>query len=214
MDEKKMAELVWGMNEKSIKNMNTSRSIRKMKNGMSATVPMICKGADCPYINTCYIDTDELQKGARCPIECGVVLERFEIWCRHFNIDLSGETLNDEDIADASLIRDLVDNEVKTIRAENKMAMDADFVEKTITNIDDKGNVYWEDKLSNSADYQMKLQDKRYKILNLLNATRKDKASHLKDITIGEKSLSVFKKIQAEQEVDLDDLQFNKEGEQ
>ena len=133
--------------------------------------------------------------GSRCPQEAGVILSRYDQWCKHFKINFEGDMVAEEDLVDASLIRDLVENEVQILRAENKIALNGDIVKQTLQSVDQRGNAYYEDAITPEAQYKLQLQDKRYKLLNLLNSTRKDKANEHKQMTPSEEALSIFKKI-------------------
>ena len=68
-------------------------------------------------------------------------------------------------------------------------------MKQTLQSVDQRGNAYYEDAITPEAQYKLQLQDKRYKLLNLLNSTRKDKANEHKQMTPSEEALSIFKKI-------------------
>jgi hypothetical protein len=127
-------------------------------------------------------------------------------------IDLSTGKIKDTDMVDASSIRDLVDNEIQMLRAENKIALNADFIDKVVATVDKHGKAYYENAISPEAEYKLRLQDKKYKILNLLNSTRKDKASEVK---IGGhpsvRAAGILKKIGDLLEDDLDSVVINAE---
>lgn len=191
----KQMEDVWGMDTALAAVAQNAQGLYKIKHGMFASVPIVCKDTQCPYKDVCRIDPAFRIVGQRCPQEAGAILARYEQWCRHFKIEFEGDMVSDNDLVDASLIRDLVENEIQLLRAENKIAISGDFVKQTIANIDQRGNVYYEDTVTPEAQYKLQLQDKRYKLLNLLNSTRKDKASELKQLTPSEEALSIFKRI-------------------
>lgn len=187
---------VWNIPAQSLQAALDVSQVYKMKHGMFAGVPIICKADDCPYKQVCLIDPSLRIPGQRCPMEAGAIITRFEAWCKHFLIDLSEPTIKEEDLVDASLIRDLVDNEIQTLRAENRIAINADFIGMTISQIDNKGKPYYEETVTPEAEYKLTLQDKRYKILQLLNSTRKDKAAEKKaELNPSQKAVSIFKKV-------------------
>lgn len=199
---------VWGVNPDVA--VKASKAIT-MKHGMFAGVPIICKDSTCPYKTVCTVDPADRLIGTRCPMEAGAIVARFNAWCAHFKIDLSGATIKDGDLADVSLIKDLVENEIQTIRAENRIAMNADFIGMTIAQIDNKGKVYKEATVTPEAEYKMNLQEKRYKVLQLLNATRKDKSKEI-DLKANpsNQALSIFKKIQKSLAEDIENMDFDK----
>ena len=168
------------------------------KHGMLASVPLMCRGVDCPYRATCTIENDnELPRGHRCPIEIGAIMSRFEHWCNHFGIRIENGLIDDGDLVDATLIRDLVDNEIQTLRAENRIAISADFIAKTIAAVDKKCQAHHNDDISPEATYKMSLLDKKFKILQLLNSTRKDKSGNKSiELTPSQQAISIFNQIQ------------------
>lgn len=189
------------------------RASRKISyvHGMFASVPIICKDMTCPYKNVCSVDPKDRIVGGRCPMEAGAIVERFNSWCRHFDIDISDGKIKDEDLADTTLIKDLVEIEVQIIRAENRIAMRGDFIAKTLADIDKKCRPYYQDAVTPEAEYKLTLMDKRYKILQLLNATRKDKANKLELDNPSTKAINVLEKISNKLEnVDLDKMDFSK----
>lgn len=201
---------LWKLPQSSVQAAMDASHIYKTKHGMFAGVPILCKGVACPYAKVCIIPPSQRINGGRCPMEAGAVIARFEAWCKHFLIDISGPFIKDEDLVDASLVRDLVDNEVQTLRAENRIAINADFIGETIAEIDNKGNVYYEETVTPAAEYKLLLQDKRYKILNLLNSTRKDKSHELnKELNPSQQAASIFKKVSEMLPNDLDSIDFS-----
>ena len=190
-----------------------SSRVFSMSHGMFAGVPIVCKDSTCPYVDVCTVDPSDRIVGTRCPMEAGAIVERFNAWCRHFKIDLSGPTIKDGDLADVSLIKDLVELEVQILRAENRIALNGDFIGKTIVQIDNTGRVYRENTVTPEAEYKMALHDKKYKVLQLLNATRKDKVKEL-DLksSPSDQALSIFKKIQQSLKDDIENIDFNNES--
>lgn len=186
---------VWGMDPTIAAVANNTAGVYKYKHGMFASAPIVCQADKCPYKDVCQIDPMYRIAGSRCPQEAGVIISRYEQWCKHFKINFEGDMVAEEDLVDASLIRDLVENEVQILRAENKIALNGDIVKQTLQSVDQRGNAYYEDAITPEATYKLQLQDKRYKLLNLLNSTRKDKANEHKQLTPSEEALSIFKKI-------------------
>lgn len=202
------AQEIWGLSSTELVQAKQSSTKYRMKHGMFASVPLICKDSKCPYSPVCSIPSGQRTVGGRCPVEIGAILSRFESWCRHFLIDIEDEFIKDEDLVDASLIRDLVDNEIQTMRAENKLAISGDFIGETINTVDNKGNPWYENVVTPEAEFKLTLQDKRQKILNLLNATRKDKSRELNNqLNPSEKTLSIFNDIKDKlKDIDLDNI--------
>lgn len=202
------ARTVWGLDDAALIKAETSAQKFKLKHGMFAGIPIICKADKCPYVGVCSISAKHRVVGERCPVEIGAILARFDAWCAHFMITPNGDYIKDEDLVDATLIRDLIDNEIQILRAENRIAMSADFIAKTIATVDNKGRAYYEDVVSPEAQFKLQLLDKRYKILQLLNSTRKDKAKDLKlELNPSQQAMSIFKTISEKVAgLDLDEI--------
>jgi hypothetical protein len=134
--------------------------------------------------------------GQRCPQEAAIIMARFEMYCNHFDIDISGDHLKKEDVVDATLVRDLVDYEVQIYRAENRAAMRGDFLGQTINTVDNKGKAWYEETITPEMAHKQTLTDKKIRILNQLNSTRKDKAAMMqKNNNPSVKAASIFKKV-------------------
>ena len=190
------AQEIWGLDSNEIIQANQVSNRYKMKHGMFASVPLICKDALCPYSSVCPIPAGQRNANKRCPVEIGAIMSRFDSWCKHFGIDTEGEFIKDEDLVDAALIRDLVDNEIQTIRAENKLAISGDFMGETLNTVDNKGNPWYEQAVTPEAEFKLTLQEKRYKILQLLNSTRKDKSKELaNELDPSSQAMNIFNKI-------------------
>ena len=144
-------------------------------------------------------------------MEAGAVIARYESWCRHFEIDITGEAILDEDLVDASLIRDLVGtNEIMMLRAENLVAINAGFISKNNRRDRQSRQGVLRGHGVPEAEYKNHLQEKRYKIFNLLNSTRKDRSGSGGAMNPSERAVSIFKKV-AELMPDIDELTFDEE---
>lgn len=205
---KNSAKSVWNLSDEALVKAELSSNRFKLKHGMFAGIPLICKKDKCPYLSVCSLPEKHRVLGDRCPVEIGAIISRFDSWCNHFGIKSDGDYINDEDLVDATLIRDLVDNEIQILRADNRIAISADFISRTITTVDNKGKAYYKDEVSPESMFKLQLLDKRYKILQLLNSTRKDKSKEIKfELNPSEKAMSIFKELSDKMnKVDLDSL--------
>lgn len=187
---------VWNASEEVMTLASYESKKFEVKHGMFSAIPLICKGNKCPYKESCSINPEVIQLEQRCPIEIGAIMSRFEYWCKHFGINVTNDNIDPKDLVDATLIRDLVDNEIQILRAENRIAQNADFIARTITTVDNRGKAYYKDEVSPEATFKLQLLDKRYKILQLLDSTRKDKSKNVKvELTPSQQALSIFNKI-------------------
>lgn len=207
------AQKIWSVPGASMAHVMHASDKFKLKHGMFANVPIICRGDQCPYFDVCTIDAQYRISGTRCAMEIGAIMARYEMWCDHFDINLEGSTILKEDMTDASLVRDLVDNEIQMLRAESKIALSGDFIGLTLKEVDRQGKAYYEDAVTPAAEFKMTLQDKRYKIMQLLNSTRKDKASQLsRNESLGLKAMGLLEAVKGKLAgIDLNNLPTQEE---
>jgi hypothetical protein len=164
------------------------------------------------------VDPSERTVGSRCPMEIAALITRFNQWCQHFNINIEGEAIESKDLVDATLIKDLVNIEIQILRAENKIALSGDFMGETIIEVDKKCNAYYGTVITPESEFLMTLQDKKMKILNQLNATRKDKAADKRKETASDEAVRIFQQMQELQreqnkaKFDIMDVDFDENG--
>jgi uncharacterized protein YaiI (UPF0178 family) len=160
---------MWKQSTQGAKNVDAARQMLQLKHGMFASVPIICKGRTCPYFQTCWIPEADLQVGERCPIEIGAILERFDKYCQQLNIDTENE------IVDAGLVKEVVDIEIMMVRADGLLARDGNLIEEVVAGVSPKGQEYYRPEIHLAVELKERLRKEKTRILNQLNATRKDK---------------------------------------
>lgn len=208
---------MWGIQPSLIKEISNMNRVYASKHGMFSSVPIICRDQDCAYKDVCMVSQQQRTVGQRCPMEIATILSRYEQWCEHFEIDTTQNTINPADLVDATLIKDLVNLEVQMMRAENKIALNGDFMADTLLDIDKKCNPYYGKIVSPEVEFLMTLQDKKVKILNQLNATRKDKASEKNKTNGSDTAIRIFQEVQAlvknQNNMSISDIEFDEDGE-
>jgi len=168
----------WKISEQGIEAIKFGVAMNKTKHGMYASIPMLCKGEECQYAAVCPIlDQGYNPTGERCPLEISLIMTRYEDYKEEFNA-------SDDDFVDMSLIKDLIDYDVQLMRAENKMAIDGDFVEDVVVTVTDNGDEITNKQLSKATEYKEKITNKRHKVLELMNSTRKDKVGAKVQVTM------------------------------
>lgn len=207
---------MWGVSAAVIQEMANVNKIYASKHGMFSGIPIVCKGANCVYKDVCMISPSQRSVGKRCPMEIAAILSRYEQWCMHFGINTQDDMLDPKDLVDATLIKDLVNIEIQMLRAENKVALSGDFMSDTLLDIDKKCQPYFGKVVSPEVEFIMTLQDKKIKILNQLNSTRKDKASDKHKENASEEAIKIFQKLKelqtANKITNVSDLEFNDNG--
>lgn len=208
---------MWGISSAVIREIGNMNRVYSSKHGMFASVPIICKDADCVYKDVCMVSQSQRKVGQRCPMEIAAILSRYEQWCAHFDIDTSNDMIDSKDLVDATLIKDLVNIEVQILRAENKIALNGDFMADTLLDIDKKCQPYLGKIVSAETEFLMTLQDRKIKILNQLNATRKDKAADKRKESASDTAIKIFQQVKelekAQQIINISDMEFTDDGE-
>ena len=208
---------MWGISPTVIKEIGNMNRIYSSKHGMFASVPIICKGPDCAYKDVCMVSQAQRIVGQRCPMEIAAILSRYEQWCMHFEINTSNDVIDAKDLVDATLIKDLVNIEVQILRAENKIALNGDFMADTLLDVDKKCQPYFGKIVAPETEFLMTLQDRKIKILNQLNATRKDKAADKRKESASDAAIEIFQKVKElernQQVINISDLDFDDAGE-
>lgn len=170
--------MTWKVSAETRGLIKQSLEIYNTKHGMYSAIPMMCKGDQCPYAEVCPIlDGGGNPKGQRCPLEIGIVLKKFEEYTDYFNVE-------DSDVVDMGLIKDLVDYDVQLFRAENRIAMEGDFLEDVVVTVTESGQEITNKQVSKAAEYKERIMNKKHKVLELMNSTRKDKAGDKLTVTL------------------------------
>lgn len=162
--------LAWGQAATNVDEVQKHRQSFNLKHGMFANVPMVCKGGDCPMHEICTVPLAKRPTGYRCPIEIAAIIEQFDKYCNELGI-------GPNDYFDQSQIKDLVDIEIKLLRANGHLAISASFIEQVVSAIDDNGKVHYRPELNKATEYEEKLLNRKRAILADLMATRKSKKS-------------------------------------
>lgn len=189
---------MWGIPAAHIKHTQNAAAIVNTKHGLASGVPIICKDTECPYVATCRIDPQDRIRNTRCPMEIGALISRFEQLCHEFGI---GET----DYVDLGQIKELVDLEIMMLRCDNKMAIDASFIETSVKDIAKSGDIIYEDKISLATELKLTIIDKHSKILKDLNGTRSSKGHSLTTLDASLQAASLMERAR-ELEIKLNDM--------
>ncbi len=159
---------VWGQTSKGIQQVHQSLLMLNTKHGMFANVPMVCKGKQCSLHKVCIIAVKDRPKGKRCPVEIAAIVDRYDKYCKELKIA-------DDDYFDQSQVKDVVDIEVKLMRANGLLAISGNFIEEVTAGIGENGDEFKRPELHMATVYEEKLLSRKARILNDLNTTRKSK---------------------------------------
>lgn len=204
----------WKLSDKGREAIQIAMAMSSTKHGLYASIPMLCKAEECPYAAVCpLVDMGKAPKGERCPLEIAMILRKYEEYGREFGID-------DNNVVDMSLVKDLIDYDIQLFRAENKIAVQGDFVEDVVVTVTEGGEAITAPQLSKATEYKDKIMTKRFKILELMNSTRKDKAGDKMTIQLDPSSYAsqlmsqIAGGMKPGQIIDMDDFDALEDGEE
>ena len=203
----------WKLSDKGREAIALAVGMAQTKHGLYASIPMLCKGAECPYATVCpLVEMGMAPVGERCSLEIAMILKKYEEYCTEFQIDESN-------VVDMGLVKDLIDYDIQLFRAENRIAVQGDFIEEVVVTVTERGEAVTAPQLSKATEYKDKIMNKRLKILELMNSTRKDKAGDKLSITIDPSSYAsqlmsqISGSVKPGQIIDMEDYE-NQEGEE
>ncbi len=202
---KNLDHSAWTSNPTAVEAIEIAKRLRSTKHGMYASVPIICKAEACPYADSCYLHQMGLAPyGEKCPVEIAAIEDLFVRYCSDMNI-------NPEDPAqqvDAIMVKEVVDLDVSMLRCDKKMAISADFIIDQVVGVTDEGEAISRQELHPLTEYKEKLRTQKYKTLNLLNSTRKDKEGSRVNVTF-DPSERAAEMLKIQQDMQMIDMQEN-----
>jgi hypothetical protein len=167
----------WNLSEEGKRNIAHAKTEQKLEHGLYAGIPMICLNEKCPYKETCgYYKNDNAPEGERCPKEIAKVLNLYEKYKKQLK-------LTEDDMVQLSLLKEVIDLDIKIDRADRKQAADPDLIKEVPVAVSDSGRVIRKPEVDKVAELKDRLLDRRHKILSYLNATPKDKSSKKLEIS-------------------------------
>ena len=160
---------VWGHSSLSDEAKKAAMAMLSTKTGMYAGIPILCKEERCPYSKTCDLYLNGLtDKGQKCSWECAIVETRYAGYTRDFDLDSE-----DVSYTDQLLIVDLIKADVMIERATRLAALDASPVKDVVVGMSEDGSPIMRPEISKAVEALEKHQNLKYKILDLMNGTRK-----------------------------------------
>lgn len=162
----------WTTNPEAVQAIEIAKRLRNTKHGMYASVPIICKAEACPYAGSCELQQMGLAPFAeKCPMEIAAIEDLFQRYC----VDMKIDPTDPSQQVDAIMVKEVVDIDINMLRCDKKMAVSADFILEQVVGMSDEGEAITRQELHPLTEFKEKLRAQKFKTLNLLNSTRKDK---------------------------------------
>lgn len=141
----------------------------KTRTAMFANIPIMCKGNRCVFAEVCpLLKKDLAPVGEKCPIEMAMV-QQFQ---NEYMIDLG---VDEDNLIEVALVRDLVDQEVQYHRKSWLLSMEH-FIQENVMGVSPQGEVIMKKELHLAVELEDKLHRRKRDIRNQLLATRESKA--------------------------------------
>lgn len=162
---------VWGHSPMSNEAKKAAMAMLSTKTGLYAGIPILCKEEACPYAQTCELFLNGLvDRGQKCPWECAIVESRYAGYERDFELNDPNTSYTDQ-----LLVVDLIKCDVMIERATRLVSLDGSPVMEVVAGVSDKGQEFTRPEISKAVEALEKHQNSKYKILDMMTATRKAK---------------------------------------
>ena len=167
--EESLSKSIWGYNSTGIEAKRAAMSMLSTKTGMYARIPLVCKGDNCPYAETCgLVSFNLIPYGQPCPTEVAQIEARLAGYENDFNFDSSSFT-------DKVLIADLINHDIMLERCKALINKEGSLVQDVFAGTSEDGEVYYRPEVSKSWEAYERIEKKRNEIYDLMMATRKNK---------------------------------------
>ena len=164
------ASPAWRLSEKGRQALAHAIAMRRTTHGFYASVPFLCKASACRFAAVCDPYQQGLvQEGDRCVLEIAEIIERY----RGYATELQ---LQPDSLVDLGLLKDLIDCDIMMERADKQLAVDGRIIEHVVVGVGENGQPIRRPEIHKAIEIKEKMQKRKNEILQLLNATRKDKA--------------------------------------
>lgn len=159
---------IWGHSGVAKEGKRAAMTMLSTKTGMYASIPLVCKGGNCPYQETCTLLQYDLCKiGEPCPNECAMIEVYYANYSDEFDLDHASFT-------DKTLVKELIDCEIKLERCQALMNKEQTQIKQEFAGSTEQGEVFYKDEISKAFELYERNFKKKEKILHLLMATKSD----------------------------------------
>lgn len=170
---------IWGHSGVAKEGKKAAMTMLSTKTGMYASIPLVCKGGNCPYQETCTLLKYDLCKvGEPCPNECAMIEVYYANYAEEFDLDHASFT-------DKVTVKELIDCEIKLERCQALMNKEQTQIKQEFAGSTEQGEVFYKDEISKAFELYERNYKKKERILKQLMATREAQSR------LGEKDSSV-----------------------
>lgn len=147
-----------------------NKALGRMVTGVAASVPILCRGSQCSYSETCpFFKENAHVVGEKCPVEVSLI----EAWAQDFIEELA---INPNSITEVQILSRLIEISVLERRLTLYMSLhEPDLTYEANIGVDEAGNVLTAKQSSISFEQRQRLDREKMRLLESLNATRERK---------------------------------------
>ena len=123
----------WGYSPKGKVAKSAAMAMLSTKSGLYARIPITCKGAGCPYSETCELLKAGLEPyGEKCAIETELIDRAFEGYKYDFGLD------DNANYTDLNIIKNIITCDVMLERAQALMSQEGSAISETYAGSNEK----------------------------------------------------------------------------
>lgn len=160
----------WRMSDRGREAVARVIMMTSTKHALYAHAPLVCKGEASPCAALCDLVREGMAPyGERCPYEVVALHRYFNAYCNELGVDI-------DNMVDLGLVKELAEVEVQLERISKRLAQD-DWIQEVAVGTDRNGLPITRPEIHKAFEIQERLRNRKDKILDLLMATRKAKAS-------------------------------------
>ena len=171
-----LVSIVWGHSETALEAKRAAMSMLATKHGLYAKITISWKADECHYRETCLILKYGIApEGEICPMEAAQIETRYAGYDSDFNLDESSFT-------DRNIVSEIINLDIQIERCKALMASEGVPVVDVIVGMDEgTGAPLYRPEVSKFQDAYERLLERRNKLYNLMEATRKDRKEDVQE---------------------------------
>jgi hypothetical protein len=147
-----------------------SMSMRHLTTGVNASVPMNCKGNDCPFATSCpYVKERKIPLGRPCLVEKQLIEYYTTQYMEEFDVDM-------DSLTEVYMVSELAEYNIYEKRVTERLAAEhQSLMQDVVATVDHTGAEIVNEEISRAWDLKERIKKSRMKVLEALMATRKDR---------------------------------------
>lgn len=156
-----------------------SMAMKAMSTGLTASIPLICTGPDCPFKATCpYMLANQPPIGRSCLVEKQLINYWTQQYVEEFQVNFNSPT-------ELRMVAELAEFDIYELRITKYLAEKHPTLLQDVISVDKQGNEIANLEISKAFDLKEKIKRNRMKVLEALMATRKDKVKIMSEVVSG-----------------------------